>query len=250
MYVDCVNGSDETGDGTYSKPYKTIDFAATKIKSGVPDVTISLNNKNGSPSYTMHPIDFHNKQTKKFTLTINDWSTNNPPKANLTVYNGKCHRYWTDNKQQFSWGNFIAANVDNIVIQGINISIGSDYKKYYDIGFLTYTQNLYMYYSNVNATDYALQISEGLNNSIKINNTKMNNYTGLLFADLSRVASSFEEPNNMELLSDDITLYGGAPTTLQALAYGSTTIPATVLDYSLGNKGIDTKITVLYKNWS
>ena len=250
--VDSVNGSDETGDGTSNKPYKTIDFAVTKIKTGVPNVTISLNNNNGNPNYTMHPIDFFNKNTEVFTLIISDWSISNPPKANLTVYNGKCHRYWTDNKQQFSWGNFIAANIDTVNIQGINISIGNDYKKYYDIGFLTFTSNLYMYYSVVNATDYTLQVQEGLNRMLRINNTQLNNYSGLLFANLSRINSSFEEPNenNMALLSNDITLHGAAPTTLQAIAYGSTTIPSAVLDYSLGNKGIDTQTVVLYKNWS
>ena len=254
LYIS-TNGSDETGDGSINKPYRSIDFAATKIKNDVAHVEMRLDNLAADKDYPMHPIDFFNKGIGSFTMSISQWVGIPTPKANITLHKGKFHRYYSNGKEQFSWGNFIVANINTFSMNGINVNIGSDYIKYYDIGFLTHTKNLSMFYCTINATDFTLQMQEGLNNNLLLDQIVLTNYTGLLFADLTRVNAGFTEPTIGDkqialAASGDITQYGIAPTTLQAAVYGGTTIPAAVLDYSLGERGIDIKTYIIYKNWN
>jgi hypothetical protein len=245
------NGSDETGDGTITKPYKTIDFTATKINYDVPTVTIVIDNDCENLNYSMHPIDFQGKQTESFNITITDWEKilqSDEFKPKLTINKGKAFIAYHGSIQLFGWGNFIASNIDTVSISGMNIYIGDDYTKYYPIGFLLYAKNVYIHSCIINATDYSLQVNNNLNNVLKVDDVNLDNYSGLLFGDLSRITASSEEPA-VDSLTNSIFL-NSIPTTLQAIVYGGTTIPSIVLDYSLGERGIDNKVTVLYKNWS
>lgn len=245
------NGSDETGDGTITKPYKTIDFTATKINYDVPTVTIVIDNDCENLNYSMHPIDFQDKQTESFRITITNWEKvlqGDEFKPKLTINKGKAFIAYHGSIQLFGWGNFIASNIDTVNINCMNIYIGDDYTKYYPIGFLLYAKNVYIHSCIINATDYSLQVNNSLNNVLKVDDVNLDNYSGLLFGDLSRITASSEEPA-VDSLTNSIFL-NSIPTTLQAIAYGGTTIPSTVLDYSLGERGIDNKVTVLYKNWS
>lgn len=245
------NGSDETGDGTITKPYKTIDFTATKINYYVPTVTIVIDNDCENLNYSMHPIDFWGKQTESFSITITNWekiSKGDEFKPKLTINKGKAFIAYHGSIQLFGWGNFIASNIDTVSISCMNIYIGDDYTKYYPIGFLLYAKNVYIHSCIINATDYSLQVNNNLNNVLKVDDVNLDNYSGLLFGDLSRITASSEEPA-VGSLTNSIFL-NSIPTTLQAIVYGGTTIPSSVLDYSLGERGIDNKVTVLYKNWS
>lgn len=245
------NGSDETGDGTITKPYKTIDFTATKINYDVPTVTIVIDNDCENLNYSMHPIDFQGKQTESFNITITDWEKilqSDEFKPKLTINKGKAFIAYHGSIQLFGWGNFIASNIDTVSISCMNIYIGDDYTKYYPIGFLLYAKNVYIHSCIINATDYSLQVNNNLNNVLKVDDVNLDNYSGLLFGDLSRITASSEEPA-VDSLTNSIFL-NSIPTTLQAIVYGGTTIPSIVLDYSLGERGIDNKVTVLYKNWS
>lgn len=245
------NGSDETGDGTITKPYKTIDFTATKINYDVPTVTIVIDNDCENLNYSMHPIDFQGKQTESFNITITDWEKilqSDEFKPKLTINKGKAFIAYHGSIQLFGWGNFIASNIDTVSISCMNIYIGDDYTKYYPIGFLLYAKNVYIHSCIINATDYSLQVNNNLNNVLKVDDVNLDNYSGLLFGDLSRITASSEEPA-VDSLTNSIFL-NSIPTTLQAIVYGGTTIPSSVLDYSLGERGIDNKVTVLYKNWS
>lgn len=245
------NGSNETGDGTITKPYKTIDFTATKINYDVPTVTIVIDNDCENLNYSMHPIDFRGKQTESFNITITNWekiSQGDEFKPKLTINKGKAFIAYTGSIQLFGWGNFIASNIDTVSINCMNIYIGDDYTKYYPIGFLLYAKNVHIHSCIINATDYSLQVNNNLNNVLRVDDVNLDNYSGLLFGDLSRITASSEEPA-VDSLTNSIFL-NSIPTTLQAIVYGGTTIPSIVLDYSLGERGIDNKVTVLYKNWS
>lgn len=245
------NGSNETGDGTITKPYKTIDFTATKINYDVPTVTIVIDNDCENLNYSMHPIDFRGKQTESFNITITNWekiSQGDEFKPKLTINKGKAFIAYTGSIQIFGWGNFIASNIDTVSINCMNIYIGDDYTKYYPIGFLLYAKNVHIHSCIINATDYSLQVNNNLNNVLRVDDVNLDNYSGLLFGDLSRITASSEEPA-VDSLTNSIFL-NSIPTTLQAIVYGGTTIPSIVLDYSLGERGIDNKVTVLYKNWS
>lgn len=245
------NGSDETGDGTITKPYKTIDFTATKINYYVPTVTIVIDNDCENLNYSMHPIDFWGKQTESFNITITNWEKilqGDEFKPKLTINKGKAFITYNGSIQLFGWGNFIASNIDTVNINCMNIYIGDDYIKYYPIGFLLYAKNVYIHSCIINATDYSLQVNNNLNNVLRVDDVNLDNYSGLLFGDLSRITASSEEPA-VDSLTNSIFL-NAIPTTLQAIVYGGTTIPSIVLDYSLGERGIDNKVTVLYKNWS
>lgn len=254
MLVDSIDGSDETGDGTWSNPFKTIDKAVSKIRKNVPTVEIYLQNKQPNQKYYMSPIDFYNKGNTYFYMRINDWANSNPVnKVNVTVGYGKCHRFFNyeGETEVFLWGNFVAANIEKARFDGINFYIEPGYPNVNTLGFLNFVNDFTMYYGSVTAENYAINVSGGLDKKISLQNCCFSNLNGLLFGDVNRINVHATDPslsnNDISLMS--VTVNGSLPTTLQAIAFDGTKIPDSVLNHNLGNSGIDKNVVVLYKNW-
>lgn len=253
LYVDSINGSDETGDGTWKKPFKTIDKAASKIRNNVPTVEIYLQNDVPNQSYYMSPIDFYDKGNEYIYFRIRNWTSSSPVnKVNVTVNYGKCHRFYNYQgyTEAFLWGNFAVANIEKARFDGINFYIQSGYPQINTVGFLNYVNDITMYYCSVTAQNYAVNVNSGLNRMISFQNCDFSNLNGMLYGDVGRIKAVGTDPsiNNVSLL--DITVNSTMPSTLQAVAFDGTKIPDSVLNYSLANSGIDKNVTVLYKNWS
>ena len=68
------NGSDETGDGSSGKPYKTADYAITKINKQIPTIDIYLDCRGKkSNEFNMKVIDlFRQTQIKQLHGLLNN----------------------------------------------------------------------------------------------------------------------------------------------------------------------------------
>lgn len=117
------NGSDETGDGTRSKPYKTIDKAGENIKEGVPKINIRIIDDTGTiPFYISQCI---RPKTGNINLTImgnnQEYNINQQKRIQIYVNPSKYFDYTFQEKTWNVYGYFIAFNWENITITALEI---------------------------------------------------------------------------------------------------------------------------------
>ena len=124
------NGSDETGDGTRSKPYKTIDKVSENIKEGVPKINIRIIDDTGTiPFYISKCI---RPKTGNTNLTImgdsQEYNINQQKRIQIYVNPSSYFEYTYQNKTWNAYGYFIASNWNdiNIVALEIHPPIGID----------------------------------------------------------------------------------------------------------------------------
>ena len=118
------NGSDETGDGTYSKPYKTIDKAAENIKPQVPTIRISIIDDTGTiPYYINKPILAGDGNTR-LVIQGNDWNSNVVQQKRIQLYvnQNKIFQYIQNEKTYNLHGYFLASGWDKIETIGIQVN--------------------------------------------------------------------------------------------------------------------------------
>ncbi len=162
------SGSNETGDGSSQKPYKTMDYAITKINKQVPTITFNLDCREQSNSFSTTGIDLF-RQTQIKRVNIQAWQNvqGTRYKANLTIEYSKmqCTDDWTSigDPTRYFWGNILIntttfSNNNNVEVylSNLNIRLGTRYKSDNEAKFLCTCDNLLMDGSTVNIDDYSL----------------------------------------------------------------------------------------------
>ena len=117
------NGSDETGDGTRSKPYKTIDKAGENIKEDVPKINIRIIDDTGTiPFYISKCI---RSKTGNTHLTImgdsQEYNINQKKRIQIYVNPSSYFDYTYQKKTWNVYGYFIAFDWENITITALEI---------------------------------------------------------------------------------------------------------------------------------
>ena len=117
------NGSDETGDGTRSKPYKTIDKAGENIKEDVPKINIIIIDDTGTiPFYISKCI---RPKTGNTHLTImggsQEYNINQQKRIQIYVKPSSYFNYTYQEKTWKAYGYFIAFDWENITITALEI---------------------------------------------------------------------------------------------------------------------------------
>ena len=162
------SGSNETGDGSSQKPYKTMDYAITKINKQVPTITFNLDCREQSNSFSTTGIDLF-RQTQIKRVNVQAWQNiqGTRYKANLTVEYSKmqCTDDWTSigDPTRYFWGNILIntttfSNNNNVEVylNNLNISLGTRYKSDNEAKFLCICDTLIMDAITVNIDDYSL----------------------------------------------------------------------------------------------
>ena len=179
LYIDSINGSDETGDGTSGKPYKTINFAFTKVKNNVP--TIIFNLKNGTDPdtqyvYDVEPLDFRGKNNDTVIIQAWDWDVN-WQKAKIRTKYGKVFQLADAQGVHYYWGNFLISSVSNVTLGGLDIDCNyyknssiPDYKN----AITCNCTNIEIHNSMLKMSKYSICALGNLNSSINIHETSFN----------------------------------------------------------------------------
>ena len=162
------NDSDETGDGTNNNPYKTIDYAKTKIKEDVPNIYIILDNRSGSYDYEMTAIDWYRIFGTK-TLTILCWNSQVLEYRPTLVINRSKVQITDDwsivgEPITYAWGNIIlnsftySNNVNDVklILNEINIRLGTRNKSDKEAKVFAITDRIEITKCTIDADDYSL----------------------------------------------------------------------------------------------
>lgn len=179
LYVDSVNGSDETGDGTSSKPYKTINFAFTKVKNNVPTITFNLQNgtdPNTQYIYDVEPLDFYGKNNDTVIIQAWNWGVN-WQKAKIRTKYGKLFQLSDNQGVHYYWGNFLIGSVLKVTLGGLDIDCNyyknssiPDYKN----AITCYCTNIEIHNCTLEMSKYSICALGRLNSNISIHDTAFN----------------------------------------------------------------------------
>jgi hypothetical protein len=161
-------GSNETGDGTSTKPYLTLDFAVKKMNKQVPRITFYLDSRTREETYHMHPIDLF-RQTQIERVEIRAWQniSGTKYKANLILEYGKvqCSDNNTVNSDptRYYWGNMLLNTTtfgqnNNITLYlgELNISLGTRNEVANEAKFIALCDNVLGENVSFNVDDYSI----------------------------------------------------------------------------------------------
>lgn len=168
LYISST-GSDETGDGTSTKPYLTLDFAVKKINKQVPKITFYLDSRTREETYHMHPLDLF-RQTQIERVEIRAWQNTSVAiryKANLILEYGKVQcsddNSTNGDPTRYYWGNMLLNTTtfgqnNNITLYlgGLNISFGTRNKVENEAKFIAICDNILAENVSFNIDDYSI----------------------------------------------------------------------------------------------
>lgn len=260
IYIDSINGNDETGNGTYSKPYKTVDNAVKNIKAGVPTIIFHLFNESSNQEYDFTPIDFHGTSVTTFRIQATNW-LNAKDRDNYPIINigyGKAFQGNDTGVTKYYWGNFLCANVDNILIFSSYIKIKNNHTGNSFIHSLFLSKTCYTNLVKMEIGEKNLFFPAGnYGNALTIITTKFINCTGYLIKG-GDMPNSENEPDfvsteveksvnyaNAALVSGDIK--PGAIRLVNTVFVYNTTLPESII--SNGTDGFASDVNVGQKNW-
>ena len=248
------SGSNETGDGSSQKPYKTMDYAITKINKQVPTITFNLDCREQSNSFSTTGIDlFRQTQIKRFNVQAWQNLQGKRYKANLTVEYSKmqCTDDWTStgDPTRYFWGNILIntttfSNNNNVEVylNNLNISLGTRYKSDNEAKFLCICDTLIMDAITVNIDDYSLW-KPAAGNGKEANITLAEGENIFKYVALKTTKSASSDPN----VGGDITNLRSDSRDFTISFLTGSRIPETVIN---NNGGVSPEIpsgSILYK---
>lgn len=261
FYINANTGSDETGDGTSSKPYRTIAKALEFRKKDVPKLTLNLYVESGNEQYFIDPVDFAKTNQEEFQIVAYPWTVVNDTskKPNVYVNYGKVFAQDFSGTTKYHWGNILCGTVANrVYLAGINLKINNPHTGSKYATFVCETNYLDILTSNIDIGSYALmKLNEEIEQKIRLRNVSFaDNSSGLIAIGSSSSPISATDPtlseqnsettNEIQLLSDSITTTGRVQ--ISSSIYNNVSIPQSIL--SNGNSGYSTVIDITYKNWN
>lgn len=120
LYIDNINGSDETGEGTWQKPIRTIDRAVNALNTQVSSVYIILDNSVPRKTYEMTAIDYKGRGTRweNLNISVTSWD------SVVNTFNLFLDK--ETEKVPMDLGDVV---YNSIIKSNINVQISSDNKK-------------------------------------------------------------------------------------------------------------------------
>ena len=167
IVVDNVNGSDETGEGTTSKPYKTINKAISAIKPNVPDIKIYLNASTDGRTYDITPIRVANDKISFLTYDRDDnyVNQNDEAKPIIRLNYGSIKSNWSTQGDLYWWGNmFIYCK--EIDIARVRIQLNDPFTEENSAKMIFICEKFTGYAMSIDAQSYAVFGMYNTNNSI------------------------------------------------------------------------------------
>lgn len=129
IYVDSINGSDEN-DGTASNPFKTLDKAASEIKTYISSINIHLANDIDGQEYAFTNNLFRSKNNNSLYITNTNYNAGTS-KQKRAVIVPTFVKYYTGHMNDYNVGyiltkGFSRINFDSIKIKYPNEAVISD----------------------------------------------------------------------------------------------------------------------------
>ena len=177
IVVDNINGSDETGDGTTNKPYRTINKAVSAIKQNVPDIKIYLNASTDNRIYDVTPIMVANDKISFLTYDRdNDYvNKNDSAKPIIRLNYGNIKSNWSTSGDLYWWGNmFIYCK--EIDITRVRIQLNDPFTEENSARMIFICEKFTGYSMSVDAQSYAVFGMYNTENNIVLgrNNSAIN----------------------------------------------------------------------------
>lgn len=265
FYINANTGSDETGDGTQSRPYRTIAKALENRKKDVPTLELDLYVETGNEQYYIDPVDFSRMNQQEFRIIAYPWSVINDTdkKPNLLVNYGSVFAQDFTGTTKYHWGNILCGSVTNrVYLAGINLKINNPHTGSKYATFVCETNYLDMLQCRIDIGSYTLmKMNEEIEQKIRLRSVSfVDGSTGFIAIGSNSSPVSATDPSLSEQIEPNISLLANNITTLannvtitgkvqiSASIYSSIYIPQTVL--SNGNSGYATSIDITYKNWN
>lgn len=236
-YVDSINGSDEVGDGTSTKPFRTVNKAVSMLNTQVKNIYIILNNEVAGKTYEMTAIDYKELGTRweNLNIGVSDWNAvvNNNRKPILKINEGKAyHSNQTTSDKIYYYKGKICAIVPNISIKGVDIEIISEDT---ESGVAFVCNNLTFSFNNIKLLTSNLVVPlSNLDNTLFIDR------------DVNINGSNYLVANTFNVFLEDAT--NKTPINLGDVVYNTILKSNTNVTISEDNKKIATGIHPLYTN--
>nr|DAI60762.1 MAG TPA: asparaginyl-tRNA synthetase [Caudoviricetes sp.] len=253
IVVDNINGSDETGDGTTSKPYKTINKAVSAIKPNVPDIKIYLNASTDNRIYDVTPIRVKNDKISFLTYDRDDnyVNKNDVAKPIIRLNYGSIRSNWSVDGDLYWWGNmFIYCK--EIDITRVRIQLFDPYTEENSARMIFICEKFTGYSMSIEAQSYAVFGMYNTDNSIILgkNNSSIkitgNNY---LVVTREKFYSCLKDPKTGDPGTRWILGGSGVFTVVYSIMKDSTTtIDSNIL--SKNNYGCNNSVHVGFANYS
>ena len=250
-----VNGSDETGDGSRNKPYKTMDYAITKINHQVPTISIKLDAREQDNEYHTKVIDlFRQTQIKRLNISIwvNSQETNRKVKLIVDYDKAQCTDDWSSigDPIRYFWGNLLVNtttfgenNNVTVYINTVDIVLGSREKSENEAKFLCVCDNLIMEGCSIDIDDYSLWKPAAGNGKQANINFRANTTNVFKYMVTKNTKSASSDPN----IGGDITNLRSDSREFTISFLVGARIPETVIN---NNGGVSPEIptnSILYK---
>ena len=257
FYINANTGSDETGNGTQSKPYRTIAKALEFRKKDVPTLELDLYVETGNEQYYIDPVDFSRINQQEFRIIAYPWTVINDTdkKPSLLVNYGSVFAEDFTGIRKKHWGNILCGSIDYVYLAGIELKLNNPHTVSNYATFVCETGYLDLLQCRIDIGSYTLmKMNEEIEQKIRLRSTSfVDGSTGYIAIGNSSSPSSATDPalstedlNSINLLSGTIQVTGNVQ--ISASIYSNVYIPQTVL--SNGNSGYATNIDITYKNWS
>ena len=257
FYINANTGSDETGDGTQSRPYQTIAKALENRKKDVPTLELDLYVETGNEQYYIDPVDFSRINQQEFRIIAYPWTVINDTtkKPSLLVNYGSVFAEDFTGTRKNHWGNILCGSVNNIYLAGIELKLNNPHTGSNYATFVCETNYLDMLQCQIDIGSYTLmKMNEEIEQKIRLRSVSfVDGSTGFIAIGSDSSPVSATDPSlseqietNISLLANSITVTGKVQ--ISASIYSSVYIPQTVL--SNGNSGYSSSIDITYKNWN
>lgn len=254
LYINAKIGSDETGDGTSVKPYKTIERAMEERKVNTPSLRLHLYVETGNESYWINPVDFHGYTQQDFQIIAYPWTAiNNKKRPILFVNYGKIFAEDYTGTTKYHWGNILCGNVERIYIAGINVKLSNPYTGTNYSTFLCETDYLDVLQSIFEIGSYSLmKCNSEIEQKIRFREGSLpEGNTGYIVNTIDAYNVFAEDPSiqteNLGISTLAVSVNNSA-CQISSSFYRAANITQDVL--SNGNSGYSTNIDITYKNWS
>ena len=253
IVVDCVGGSDETGEGTTSKPYKTINKAVSAIKPNVPDIKIYLNASTDNRIYDVTPIRVTNDKISFLTYDRDDnyVDKNDNAKPIIRLNYGGVKSNWSTSGDLYWWGN-IFIYCKEINITRVRIQLNDPFTEENSARMIFVCEKFTGYSMSIDAQSYAVFGMYNTDNSIVLgrNNSSIkitgNDY---LVVTREKFYSCLKDPKTGDPGTRWILGGSGVFTVVDSIMKDSTTtIDSNIL--SKNNYGCNNSIHVGFANYS
>ena len=236
FWIDCLNGSDETGDGKSKETaVKTINKAFTLINPNVPTLTFILVNLDEEDRvYPVTCMNFY-YYTQIKTINIRAEISNTTIKKPIlnVLYSEDINSYTTPRTNWY--GNILIVNASEkkIAIQGIEIQLDSycPIEGKYKL-FLIDAQNISLYLTNINIfKELSLFLGNSIGELTLTTTTINNNMSGYLLAYHWDIARYTESPvENPE--AENVSSVSSTPKIAYTSIINSTNIPSKITKYA------------------